>query len=94
MSVDVAPTVRCLALPDHSEKFPSLVTARENLRTALTVEDAHGRVHYAHSAQDYAAEVAVDPASTREKRPPPATYGQSDGHHRSRLSHGYLVEHR
>jgi hypothetical protein len=44
-----------------SGQSASRVTARENLRTALTVEDAHG-------AQDYAAEVAVDPTSTREEK--------------------------
>jgi hypothetical protein len=57
-----------MELRDHSQRFPSLAQAREDLNTAMAVADEHGRVQYARAAKDYAAEVACDPQSVLEEK--------------------------
>jgi hypothetical protein len=53
---------------ERSQRFPSLAQANQDLNTAMTVADEHGRVQYAHAAKDYAAEVACDPQSSLEEK--------------------------
>jgi hypothetical protein len=56
-----------MAQPSQTQN-QSLVWARENLATAMSMPDAHGRIQYAHSAKDYAAEAVLDSQSTPEDK--------------------------